>query len=163
MPKIQHYAFKQEYQNLARQLITDVEVIGISANSRRKSVKVKALWDTGASCSVITHKIAQMLNLIPINRARAVGVHNSTMVDVVKIEVGLPNKVLVDRVQAMVCNLNQNFDMLIGMDIILAGDFSISNGEGKTLFSFAVPAFSNKVDLYEKTIAVNKRKTRPRM
>jgi len=43
------------------------------------------------------------------------------------------------------------------MDIILLGDFSISNGGGRTLFSFAIPPFENKTDHYEKALAVNKR------
>ena len=46
--------------------------------------------------------------------------------------------------------------MLIGMDIIQRGDFSISNGEGKTLFSFVLPPFEKKTDHYEKSIAINK-------
>jgi hypothetical protein len=156
MPKIPHFAFRREYPNLSRQLITEVEIRSVSANSRPKSVKARALWDTGATCSVITPKTAQSLHLIPINKVKAVGVHNATMVDVVKIEIILPNKVLVERIKSMVCNLNPNFDMLIGMDIILLGDFSISNGEGKTLFSFAMPSFENKTDHYEKALAVNK-------
>jgi hypothetical protein len=45
--------------------------------------------------------------------------------------------------------------MLIGMDIIGLGDFSISNGENSTLFSFAVPPFTNKVDLLEKAEVSN--------
>ena len=45
--------------------------------------------------------------------------------------------------------------MLIGMDIIRLGDFSISNGAGKTLFTFAMPPFDDKIDLYEKAISVN--------
>jgi hypothetical protein len=43
------------------------------------------------------------------------------------------------------------------MDIILLGDFSISNGGGKTLFTFALPPFEKKTDHYEKAIAVNNR------
>jgi len=43
------------------------------------------------------------------------------------------------------------------MDIIQLGDFSISNGEGKTLFTFAMPPFESKTDLYEKALGVNER------
>ena len=59
--------------------------------------------------------------------------------NIAKISIGLPNMVMVDEVNVMICNLNQGFDLIIGMDIILLGDFSISNGNGKTLFSFALP------------------------
>jgi hypothetical protein len=45
--------------------------------------------------------------------------------------------------------------MLIGMDIIRYCDFSISNGNGKTLFSFAMPPFENKTDHYEKALKIN--------
>jgi hypothetical protein len=55
-----------------------------------------------------------------------------------------------------VLNLIKDVDMLVGMDIIRLGDFSISNGAGKTLFTFAMPPFENKTDLYEKALAVNK-------
>jgi hypothetical protein len=47
--------------------------------------------------------------------------------------------------------------MLIGMDIIRLDDFSISNGAGRTLFTFVMPSFEQKTDLYEKAIEVNKR------
>jgi len=116
-----------------------------------------ALWDTGATGSAITPILAKTMNLIPINRIRVKGVNNTSIVDVAKISIGLPNMVMVEEVNVMICDLNQGFDMLIGMDIILLGDFSISNGGEKTLFSFAIPSFENKLDLYEKAIAVNKR------
>jgi hypothetical protein len=86
------------------------------------------------------------------------GVNNTSIVDVAKISVILPNKVRVNEINAMICDLNQNIDMLIGMNVIMLGDFSISNGEDKTLFSFAIPPFPTKIDLYEKTLSVNKGK-----
>jgi hypothetical protein len=49
-------------------------------------------------------------------------------------------------------------DVLIGMDIIHNGDFNISNGNGKTIFTFALPPFSYPVDLLEKANATNPRK-----
>jgi len=48
-------------------------------------------------------------------------------------------------------------DVLIGMDIIMIGDFAISNGNGKTLFSFAIPPFKNKVSYTEKADSINRR------
>jgi hypothetical protein len=44
------------------------------------------------------------------------------------------------------------------MDIIMLGDFSISNGaDEKTLFSFVIPSFTDKIDLFEKAVLINKR------
>jgi predicted aspartyl protease len=138
-------------------MITDVVVAGVSATGVQQTITAKALWDTGATGSAITPHIARTLGLTPVNRTKVTGAHDTSIVDVVKISVILPNKVMVDEINALVCNLNQQIDMLIGMDVILIGDFSISNGDGKTLFSFAVPPFSNKEDLYEKALAVKKR------
>jgi hypothetical protein len=84
-------------------------------------------------------------------------VNNTSIADVVKISVRLPNKVLVDDINATVCDLTPGIDMLIGMDIILSGDFAISNAGGRTLFTFAIPPFENKTDLYEKTLAQSNR------
>jgi predicted aspartyl protease len=157
MPKPQHFAFRQEYPALSLRLITEVEVFDTSSEHPDNGIKVRALWDTGATGSAITPEVAKKLNLVPINRTRVSGVNSVSMVDVVEVSIGLPNKVMVENVNVMVCNLNQKIDILIGMDIILTGDFSISNGEGKTLFSFAIPPFKNKTDHYEKAFSINRR------
>ena len=118
---------------------------------------VKALWDTGAMGSAITPAVAQRLNLIPFGRVKVNGVNNVSMADIVRISIGLPNMVMVQEINVMVCNLVKDIDLLIGMDIILLGDFAISNGGDKTLFSFAIPPFDDKTDFYGKTLAANKR------
>jgi hypothetical protein len=97
------------------------------------------------------------LNLTPFNRVRVYGVNNISIADVVKISVGLPNEVLVDEINVTVCDLTPGIDMLIGMDIIVSGDFAISNAGGQSLFTFAIPPFENKTDLYEKSLAANKK------
>jgi hypothetical protein len=81
------------------------------------------------------------------------------MADVVQVSIELPNKVMVKETPVMVCNLIGEIDLLIGMDIILLGDFSISNYGDKTLFSFAIPPFEDKTDLYEKALSINKTST----
>jgi predicted aspartyl protease len=71
MPKVRHFAFRQEYQYLSFRLITDAELFIASPGvSGRKGIKVKALWDTGASGTVITPEVSQKLKLVPIDRSR---------------------------------------------------------------------------------------------
>jgi hypothetical protein len=149
-----HFAFKQDYPGLTTRVVTEVDIFNPLTGG---SIKAQALWDTGATSTVITHKIFQALNFLPINRVKVSGVNNTSIADVVNISVGLPNKVIGDTVKAAVCDLMPGIDMLIGMNIIMLGDFSISNGGGKTLFTFAIPPFENKTDLYEKTLALNRR------
>ena len=154
MPNIQHFAFKVESPNISLKLLTDVEIYDVLQSS--KKIVVRALWDTGATLSAITPEIAKTLNLVPFNRIKVNGINNTSMADLVKVSIKLPNLVDVKNTNVTVCNLVRDVDLLIGMDIIQLGDFSISNGEGKTLFTFAIPPFENKTDLYEKALAVNK-------
>jgi predicted aspartyl protease len=157
MPKTGYYAFRQSYPSLSYRLLTEAQVYNIPADPNQKGITVIALWDTGASGSVITPSLAQTMNLIPINRIKVAGINNTSMADVVKISIGLPNGVMIKEENVMICNLVKGVDLIIGMDIIQLGDFSISNGGGKTLFSFAIPPFDNKTDHLEKAIAINKR------
>ena len=157
MPKIPHHAFKNEYPHFPRRLTTEAKIFDSPFGAMKTGIKVFALWDTGATGSAITPNVVQKLSLKPFNRVPVSGVNNTSEADVVKISIGLPNLVKVEDVNAMVCDLGGGIDLIIGMDIILLGDFSISNGNGKTLFSFAMPPFENKADLYEKALAVNKR------
>jgi hypothetical protein len=159
MPKTHHFAFKKEYPDLSLRLTTEAVVYNIVTGNSMEGNTVTALWDTGAMVSAITPKIAQSMNLIPINRVKVNGVNNASLADVVKISIGLPNQFILKEVNVAVCNLVTGVDMLIGMDIIRYSDFSISNGNGKTLFSFAMPPFGIKTDHYKKALAENIKNT----
>ena len=139
---------------MSQRLVTEAEIICISAAGKKRII-INALWDTGAMGSAVTPAVAQNLNLVPINRVKVNGINNASIADVVKISIGLPNMVMIHNVNAAVCNLVNGVDLLIGMDIITAGDFSLSNGGGKTLFSFAIPPFEKKTDLFEKAFTIN--------
>jgi predicted aspartyl protease len=66
MPKIPHFAFKQDNAGHVHSLVTEAAVFCASD----RSISVRALWDTGAMGSVITLKIFKALNLTPFNRIR---------------------------------------------------------------------------------------------
>jgi len=148
----------QEYDGIPSKIITNnVKIIGVSGLTS-EPVYVKALWDTGATRSAVTHSLANRLSLKAINRVKVNGVNSVSYANIVKFSIMLPNFQIVDDVNAPVCDLIAGIDLLLGMDIIMMGDFCISNGGGKTLFSFAVPPFENRTNLYEKALSVNKRK-----
>jgi hypothetical protein len=48
-------------------------------------------------------------------------------------------------------------DIIIGMDLILAGDLAISNGGGRTIFCFSMPPHEKALDLVDRQDKVNKR------
>jgi Retroviral aspartyl protease. len=151
--KIRHFPFKYEYPYPPLKLITEAEVF--NSTQYQNVIKIRALWDTGAMLSAITPEIAKKLKLVSTNRIKVNGIGSYCIADIVQVSIRLPNLVELKNARISVLNLVKDVDMLIGMDIIRLGDFSISNGAGKTLFTFAMPPFDDKIDLYEKAIAVN--------
>ena len=103
-----------------------------------------AIWDTGATSTVITSKVVTELGLKPSGKVTVVGVgpagssqeHDS---NTYLINVFLPNNVVLTGVRASE-NAVAGCDVLIGMDVITTGDLAITNHNGKTTFSFRVPS-----------------------
>lgn len=160
MSKKLYFAFKIEYKGVVSALITpvDINVAQITRKDKNsKFTKVNALWDTGATHSVITPKLAQYLNLIPIDKTTVTGVNSKEVVNVYLVDLLLPNNLYFPNVRITESDF-VGADILIGMNIIQHGDFAISNAKGKTRFSFCIPSHDNPICLYEKSEKVNKRK-----
>lgn len=104
-----------------------------------KSVKCQCLWDTGASSSCISKNLAEKLGLKQVGVAQSFTAAGPILVKTYVVNIVLPNQVQISMVQVSEAVLN-GFDVLIGMDIITLGDFSITNVGGKTIFSFRVPS-----------------------
>ena len=106
-----------------------------------KRVKIsRTLWDTGASCSLISERIAKLLNLEPIGKTGVTGYNSNIDVkDTYLIHAGLPTGDIVTNIMAMACESDE-YDAIFGMDIISLGDFAITNQNGQTTFSFRSPS-----------------------
>ncbi len=105
-----------------------------------KGKEYMAIWDTGATGSVITKKVAQDLGLQIVSWAtvnHAGG--QSENVPVYRVTIELPNHVGFVGIKAHEGEIAAA-DVLIGMDIISRGDFAVTNKDGKTTFSFRVPS-----------------------
>ncbi|GMO69785.1 MAG: hypothetical protein Ta2A_18120 [Treponemataceae bacterium] len=70
-----HVAFRYEYHGLARQLLSDVEII---SRTDGKRVTCKGVWDTGAMFTMITPYVSNALKLIPIDTISISGVGGKT-------------------------------------------------------------------------------------
>jgi predicted aspartyl protease len=155
--KILHKAFTQEYNKLSLRLITPVLLTAFSTkDTNPKKISINGLWDTGASDTVITKRVAQSLNLFPIDTTTVSGVNSIGEAEIAFADIELPNGFSLLRKRVIICEMPPPIDMLIGMDIILLGDFSICNANNKTLFSFAMPPFEDKIDYLDKAEQANK-------
>ncbi len=100
-----------------------------------------ALWDTGATNSVITTKVVEELGLAPSGMANVSGILGSGMQNTYLVSIYLPSSVSFREVNVTECpSITGGYDVIIGMDIITTGDFSVTNVNGKTTFSFRYPS-----------------------
>jgi len=111
------------------------------SNSPPSLKEYAAIWDTGATNSVITKKVAAECDLKPIGMARMHTAGGERDCPVYFVSIYLPNNAGITQVRVTECDeLVGEAEVLIGMDIINLGDFAISNKDGKTVFSFRMPS-----------------------
>lgn len=105
-------------------------------------VKFRALWDTGASHSAITQKVVDAGGLKPVGMSRVETAGGSKDCETFLVNIFLPHGVGFVEVKVS-CVESRTEEVLIGMDIITIGDFSITNQDGNTTFSFRVPSLTS--------------------
>jgi hypothetical protein len=155
-----HYAFDAEYSGIPRELTTAANIFPYPTFQNKKGVVTSVIWDTGATYSSLSPKIVQELGLKTIDTIVVHGVNNATKAaDVVIASITLSDSITFTGKRFSVIEI-PGADVLIGMDIIMLGDFAISNGEGKTRFSFVMPPFMNKISFTEKANDINDRLSR---
>lgn len=110
-----------------------------SGGTHPQVLEFVGLWDTGATGSMITLDVANKLGLKPIGKMKVFTASGSEIRNVYKINLLLLNGVGFHSINVVDGNLT-GMDVLIGMDIIAKGDFSITNVGGNTCFSFRYPS-----------------------
>jgi hypothetical protein len=144
----QFHAFTTKFNGLADRLITDVfvsEAFDPTAPPAQKPplLKTRALWDTGASRSVIAKSVVTKLGLVSSGQTHVhhggdagVGLSPTYVVNCV-----LPNTVGVSGVLVTEFNPQHgDFEVLVGMDIIREGDLAVTHVGGKSCMSFRTPS-----------------------
>lgn len=134
------HALTHRHAGLADCIETPVE---LKDPFTEKLISTKGIWDTGAQSSVITKSAAKALGLKPIRKAMVTGVHGAKEVNVYYVNITLNNKSITLNAQVTECeelSADHETGMLIGMNIISMGDFSITNYGGNTVMSFRVPS-----------------------
>ena len=104
-------------------------------------MQTRALWDTGATNCVVTEGTARALGLVPISRVEVAHAGGITLQNVYLVDLFMPNRLVLQGIGVTECvDSAGNFGVIIGMDIITMGDFSISNLNGGTTVSFRMPS-----------------------
>lgn len=140
---VKTFAFTLKSDNILNMLVTDT-LIDSSNRDMSKIIdnnkKWNGLWDTGASLSSIDQRVVDELGLTPVGKQKISTANGIILVNTYMIDIALPNHVIVQNVLVSCSNLGEDTDILIGMDIIRHGDFSITHTDNSTTFSFRIPS-----------------------
>jgi hypothetical protein len=149
--KKRYYAITAKADNgLAREVISpvSVKVPGSFKTLDQTPYKTKALWDTGATNTVITENLCSRLKLPPISRTKVQGIYKEETKNVYLLDIIIAEKVFIQNVRITTANkissASDEIEVLLGMDIINLGDFAITATMGNqnipcTVFSYRFP------------------------
>lgn len=121
------------------------------------NMKIDAIWDTGATNTVISLDIAKQMSLVPIGIVSVSTANGIAKSYKYIITLKLPNDVVINDIEVTSGNLGKGVDMLIGMDIIGLGDFAVTNYNGKTIFSYRYPS-CEVIDYCKEATKINNKK-----
>lgn len=125
-------------EGLSRVLVSDIFIVFAVA---KREAKIVGIWDTGATGSAITKKVADSLGLIPTGNTTVGTAAGPVLQNTYTIDIRLLNGVVIkDVIVTEVPVLSGNAEALIGMDIITLGDFSVTNHNNVTCMSFRIPS-----------------------
>ncbi len=161
MTKQTIHAFTSSYDGLSNKLINSAT---ISYNGKEFKTN-GAQWDTGATGTCISKQVVSDLGLIPIGMVNIRTPSGNKIVNEYRIDIKLQNEnVVINDVYVTDSEIgDQGIDILIGMNIITLGDFSVSNYEGKTVFTFRIPsmATTDYVGLFNSKMQAKSNKIQP--
>ncbi len=129
---------------LLRRLNTNICVKSDYRNSSQAydiNTPWNAVWDTGATHTCISKKIRETLDLVPIGETETGTAGGLIKVKRYLVDILLPNDLIINNLQVIEVDLmSSGCDVLIGMDVITLGDFSLTNFTNKTVLSFRTPS-----------------------
>lgn len=135
MPKIE-----ETFDGIVKRVVTPAMFI-----YNNELIYAIALWDTGANATVISQELVNTLHLVPQRKVKANGaLGESQFVDEYKINIFLSSEMGFCDLPVAVSDIGKNLiggeriDVLIGMDIIGSGNFTIKNIDGNTMFTFEI-------------------------
>lgn len=88
----------------------------------------------------ITQRVVDACGLKPFTMTKVSHAGGVSDTEVYMVNIALPNAVALAHVPVIRSILGDGPQVLIGMDVITRGDFSVTNNGGLTVFSFRLPS-----------------------
>lgn len=143
------FGFTAKANGIARELANPIYVSEVHDPSTGNPEPVKkpytAIWDTGATNSVIVRRVVQELNLQASGRVICQGVSSADQgtheyeTDTFLVNLYLPNNVALIGMRVSEGTVG-GAEVLLGMDVIVNGDFAVTNYNGQTWWTFRLPS-----------------------
>lgn len=127
--------FKKEYPDIVDVILTECSIY--SADGRKFHTE-KAMWDTGADTTIIS-RIVSELQLKPYRQGGIAGIGGASDSNVYLVHILVPTGDFVTYVEVMESDF-EDYDVIIGMDVISFGDLLVTNADNKTIFQFRTPS-----------------------
>ena len=123
-----------------KEISTPVSVAACSGHDCRVVKRCNAIWDTGATSSMIARRIARELQLSPTGVVDISGVHGVHSTETYKVDLLFGNGFQIPGLQVSAADDNGGFDVLIGMDIISSGRLIVDGINKGCYIRFEFPA-----------------------
>ena len=131
--------FNKEWEYNTDAVLTWCEIRPLDYKTGRVFHTNKALWDTGATTTVISSRIVQQLHLQPFDSTGVSGIMGVSNTNTYLVHISLPTGDTYTFIEVMESDFD-DYDIIIGMDIISLGDFCFTNANSRSCFSFRFPA-----------------------
>lgn len=142
-------SFVSSYNRISKVLQNQVHIIEafnpstITGTITPKDLGAKeydAIWDTGATNTVITQRVVNELSLKQVGVTQLHTANDKKDAPLYLVAIFLPNMICIPELMVAQATVTSDAELLIGMDIISHGDFAVTNLDGKTVFSFRIPS-----------------------
>lgn len=137
MDSVNEKIISKEYNCIEKFIHTEVTII--SDNGSRHICE--AMWDTGGLQSCISPQLCSTLALKPIKKRLLHSVTGVDEVGIYNLNVQLSDNIVLPDIPVLSTNTTiTGYHMIIGMDIISRGNFSVTNENNRTIFTFELVA-----------------------
>lgn len=99
----------------------------------------KAMWDTGATITAISHKTANRFDVLPDDSGTSISASGVSDADIYIATIELPGGIVFENIEVWDVDLSDHgAEIIIGMNIISQGRLVVENINGVPMFSFSI-------------------------
>ena len=129
-------AYSKTFNDIVDAVISPCDIL--LADTHKVFHTENALWDTGSMCTFISARIIQERQLQPFGKDVVSGIGGIVETDTYLVNLRLPSGDMITNLEIMASEYD-DYDVIIGMDVIMHGDFHLDNSSKQSVFSFRIP------------------------